>query len=214
MAERKLAYYTNDDLINKTDSELVMSAKDGNEEALECLFDKYKELVNMKVSKYFIIGAEKEDIVQEGMIGLYKAIKNYEEDKQNSFKSFANLCIERQLITAIKTSNRQKHMPLNSSLSLNTPVYENEDDISLMELFNSKIAEDPLDTITKKEYYKLVGNKIDEHLSNFEKQVLSRFAAGDSYIKIAEKLDAPVKSIDNAIQRIRKKASKNIINEE
>lgn len=150
MAERNLAYYTNDDLINKTDSELVTSAKNGNEEALECLFDKYKELVNMKVSKYFIIGAEREDIVQEGMIGLYKAVKNYEEDKQNSFKSFANLCIERQLITAIKTSNRQKHMPLNSSLSLNTPVYENEDDVSLMELFNSKIAEDPLDTITKK----------------------------------------------------------------
>ena len=214
MAERKLAYYTNDNLINKTDNELVASAKNGDEEALECLFDKYKELVNMKVSKYFIIGAEKEDIVQEGMIGLYKAIKNYEDDKQNSFKSFANLCIERQLITAIKTSNRQKHMPLNSSLSLSTPAYENDDDVSLMELLNSKIAEDPLDTITKKEYYKLVGNKIDENLSDFEKQVLTRFAAGDSYVKIAEKLDSPVKSIDNAIQRIRKKASKNIINED
>jgi len=181
---------------------------------LERLFNKYKDLVNMKVSKYFIIGAEREDIVQEGMIGLYKAIKNYEEDKQNSFKSFANLCIERQLITAIKTSNRQKHMPLNSSLSLNTPAYENEEDASLMEVFNSKIAEDPLDTITKKEYYKLVGNKIDEHLSDFEKKVLTRFVAGESYVKIAEKLDSPVKSIDNAIQRIRKKASKNIINEE
>ena len=214
MAERKLAFYTNDDLSNKTDNELVASAKEGNEEALECLFNKYKELVNIKVSKYFIIGAEKEDIIQEGMIGLYKAIKNYEDDKKNSFKSFANLCIERQLITAIKTSNRQKHMPLNSSLSLSTPVYEDDDDISLMELFNSKMAEDPLDTITKKEYYKLVGNKIDENLSDFEKQVLKRFAAGDSYVKIAEKLDSPVKSIDNAIQRIRKKASKNIMNED
>lgn len=213
MAERKLAFYTNDDLSNKTDNELVASAKKGNEEALECLFNKYKELVNIKVSKYFIIGAEKEDIIQEGMIGLYKAIKNYEDDKKNSFKSFANLCIERQLITAIKTSNRQKHMPLNSSLSLSTPVYEDDDDISLMELFNSKMAEDPLDTITKKEYYKLVGDKIDENLSDFEKQVLKRFAAGDSYVKIAEKLDSPVKSIDNAIQRIRKKASKNIMNE-
>ncbi len=214
MAERKVAYYTNDDLNNKTDNELVASAKNGNEEALECLFNKYKELVNMKVSKYFIIGAEREDIVQEGLIGLYKAIKNYEDDKQNSFKSFANLCIERQLITAIKTSNRQKHMPLNSSLSLNTPVYENDEDASLMEIFNSKIAEDPLETITKKEYYKIVGNKIDENLSEFEKKVLTRFAAGESYVKIAEKLDSPVKSIDNAIQRIRKKASKNIMNEE
>ncbi len=177
MAERKLAYYTNDDLSNKTDNELVSSAKKGNEEALECLFNKYKELVNIKVSKYFIIGAEKEDIVQEGMIGLYKAIRDYEDNKQNSFKSFANLCIERQLITAIKTSNRQKHMPLNSSLSLSTPVYDNDNDVSLMEFFNSKIAEDPLETITKKEYYKIVGNKIDENLSDFEKKVLTRYAA-------------------------------------
>ena len=213
MANSKQAYSMNDDLNTKTDTELIISAKEGNEEALEYLLDKYKDLVNMKVSKYFIIGAEKEDIIQEGMIGLYKAVKNFEVDKQNSFKSFANLCIERQLITAIKTSNRQKHIPLNSSLSLNTSVYDNDDDVSLMEIFNSNTAEDPLDTITKKEYYKIVGNKIDKSLSDFEKQVLSRFAAGDSYVKIAEKLDAPVKSIDNAIQRIRKKAIKEIQNE-
>ena len=194
MAERKQAYYINDDLNNKTDNELVASVRNGNEEALECLFNKYKDLVNMKVSKYFIIGAEREDIVQEGMIGLYKAVKNYEDDKQNSFKSFANLCIERQLITAIKTSNRQKHMPLNSSLSLNTPVYENDEDASLMEVFNSKIAEDPLDTITKKEYYKIVGNKIDEHLSDFEKKVLSRFAARRKLYKNSRTIGQPSKS--------------------
>ena len=209
-----IAYSFKNDLQTKTDAELVEDAKNGDNEALECLLNKYKELVNIKVSKYFIIGAEREDIVQEGMIGLYKAIKNFELDKQNSFKSFASLCIERQLITAIKTSNRQKNIPLNSSLSLNTAVYENEDDVSLMEFFNSKTTEDPLDTITKKEYYKFVGNKIDESLSDFEKQVLTRFVAGDSYVKIAEKLDAPVKAIDNAIQRIRKKANKNIIGEE
>lgn len=177
MANGNLAYSLNNSLDTKTDNELIISARQGNEDALEALLDKYKDLVNMKVSKYFIIGAEKEDIIQEGMIGLYKAVKSFEMDKQNSFKSFANLCIERQLITAIKTSNRQKHMPLNSSLSLNTSVYDNEDDVSLMEIFNSNTAEDPLDTITKKEYYRLVGNKIDESLSDFEKQVLSRFAA-------------------------------------
>ncbi len=213
MSEKKLAYVENNDFTKKTDIELVELAKNGDEKALEYIFDKYKDLVNMKVSKYFIIGAEKEDIVQEGMIGLYKAIRNYEENKQNSFKSFANLCIERQLITAIKTSNRQKHLPLNSSVSLSTPVYQSDEDISLMELFNSKVTEDPLDTITKKEYYKFVGNEIDKSLSNFEKKVLTRFAAGDSYVKIAERLDAPVKSVDNAIQRIRKKAGKNIIEE-
>ena len=214
MAEKKLAYSINNDLKNKADDELVILARQGNEEALEVILDRYKEIVNMKVSKYFIIGAEREDIVQEGMIGLYKAVKNFETNKQNSFKSFANLCIERQLITAIKTSNRQKHIPLNSSVSLNTTVYDNDEDTSLMELFNSKTAEDPLDTVTKKEYYKLIGNKIDENLSDFEKKVLSRFAAGDSYVKIAEILDAPVKSIDNAIQRIRKKAGKSIMNED
>ena len=214
MANKKIAYLANNNLENKADDELVILAKQGSEEALEEILSRYKELVNMKVSKYFIIGAEKEDIVQEALIGLYKAVKNYENDKQNSFKSFANLCIERQLITAIKTSNRQKHIPLNSSVSLNTTVYDNDEDTSLMELFNSKTAEDPLDTITKKEYYELIGNKIDENLSDFEKKVLGRFAAGDSYVKIAERLEAPVKSVDNAIQRIRKKANKNIMNED
>ena len=215
MAESKFAYLTNDDLSKKTDSELVTFAKQGNEEALECLFNKYKELVNMKVSKYFIIGAEKEDIVQEAMIGLYKAVKNFEMDKQNSFKSFANLCIERQLITAIKTSNRQKHMPLNSYLSLNMSAYdEDSDDTEIMEVFNNTFIEDPLDTITKKEYYASVESAIDKALSDFEKQVLNRYICGESYVEIAQKLDAPVKSIDNAIQRIRKKASKNIMNED
>lgn len=197
----------------KTDEELVGIAKQGNKEVSEYLVQKYKELVNMKVGKYFIIGAEREDIVQEGLIGLYKAIKCFDKDKQNSFKTFANLCIERQLITAIKTSNRQKHQPLNSSVSLNTAIYDNDEDTTLIELLNTKTMEDPLETLTKKEYYKMVENKIDENLSDFEKQVLKRFAKGESYIVIAEKLDAPVKSIDNAIQRIRKKANKSIIDE-
>ena len=157
------------------------------------------------------VGAEREDIFQEGMIGLYKAIKDYKDNKQNSFKSFANMCIERQLITAIKTSNRQKHMPLNSYLSLNNSAYENEEDTQLIEVFNSKTVEDPLDTITKKEYYESVENAIDKNLSNFEKQVLNRYLQGESYIEISTKLDTPVKSIDNAIQRIRKKALKNIV---
>ena len=144
------------------------------------------------------------------MIGLYKAVKSYSNDKQNSFKSFANMCIERQLITAIKTSNRQKHLPLNSYLSLNNSAYDNDEDTELIEIFNSRTAEDPLDTITKKEYYESVENAIDKNLSSFEKQVLSRYLQGESYVDIATKLDTPVKSIDNAIQRIRKKAIKNI----
>ena len=148
------------------------------------------------------------------MIGLFKAIQGFDNTKQNSFKTFANMCIERQLITAIKTSNRQKHMPLNGYLSLNTAAYEDDEDTTVLEVFDSHQTEDPLDTITKKEYYKRVEDAIDKNLSDFEKQVLARFIKGESYVTIAEKLDTPVKSIDNAIQRIRKKAIRNIIDGE
>ena len=197
---------------NIKDEDLIQKIKSGDNEALEYLINKYKEVVNMKVSRYFIIGAEKEDIMQEGFIGLYKAIKNYDDDKQNSFKSFANLCIERQLITAIKSSNRQKHMPLNSYLSLNMSAYDNEDDdVSIYEVFDANIVEDPLDTITKKEYYSNVQSVIEKSLSSFEKQVLNELVNGNSYVSIAEKLNSPVKSVDNAIQRIRKKTIENIL---
>ena len=203
------------DYNNMSDEELINSIRADDKKALEFLICKYKDLVNSKVNKYYIIGAEKEDIIQEGLIGLYKAIKDYKEDKQNSFKSFANLCIERQLITAIKSSNRQKHMPLNSYLSLNMPAYEDSDgnaDTEVMEILDANIIEDPLDTITKKEYMSNVESVIDTSLSDFEKKVLNRYIQGESYVKIAQKLDAPVKSVDNAIQRIRKKTVKNINN--
>ena len=193
------------------DEDLIEIIKSGDKFALEYLINRYKELVNIKVSKYYIIGAEKDDIVQEGLIGLFKAIKCYKPDQQNSFKSFANMCIERQLITAIKTSNRQKPMPLNSYLSLNMSAYDEEsDDTEVMEVFNNALIEDPLDTITKKEYYASIENAIDKALSDFEKKVLTGYMNGESYTEIAKKLDTPVKSIDNAIQRIRKKALKGI----
>ena len=199
---------------NLSDEELIEVINQGNQDAIEILLKRYKELVTMKVSRYFIVGAEKEDIFQEGMIGLYKAIKCFNETKQKSFKSFANLCIERQLITAIKTSNRQKHQPLNSYVSLNTAAYDEDEDTSMIDVFDSNLVEDPLDTITKREYYHLVETKMNTALSDFEKQVLHRYARGESYVTIAEKLDAPVKSVDNAIQRIRKKAAKSIMNDE
>lgn len=203
----------NNNYNNMSDDELLELINKKDTDALDFLICKYKDLVNSKVNKYFIIGAEKEDIVQEGLIGLYKAIKDYKPDKQNSFKSFANLCIERQLITAIKSSNRQKHMPLNSYLSLNMTAFENEDgnnDTQIVDVLEDTVIEDPLDTITKKEYFSSVENVIDSSLSDFEKKVLNRYVQGESYVKIAERLDAPVKSVDNAIQRIRKKTAKNI----
>ena len=203
----------NNNYNNMSDDELLELINKKDTDALDFLICKYKDLVNSKVNKYFIIGAEKEDIVQEGLIGLYKAIKDYKPDKQNSFKSFANLCIERQLITAIKSSNRQKHMPLNSYLSLNMTAFENEDgnnDTQIVDVLENTVIEDPLYTITKKEYFLSVENVIDSSLSDFEKKVLNRYVQGESYVKIAERLDAPVKSVDNAIQRIRKKTAKNI----
>ena len=207
-------FFTEDKYENLTDEQIIAKIKQEDKNALAYLLNKYKELVNIKLSKYFMIGAEKEDIFQEGMIGLFKAIKDFKPEKQRTFKSFANICIERQLITAIKSSNRQKHMPLNSYLSLNIAAYDNneEDSVELIDTFDSKTIEDPLETIMKKEYYTEVENAVNKNLSKFEKQVLDRFMKGESYVTIANKLDSPVKSIDNAIQRIRKKAIKNMLN--
>ena len=214
MSNANVFYSLDNNYNSMSDEELISLVKSDDKYALDFIIEKYKDLVNMKVGKYFIIGAEKEDIIQEGMIGLFKAIQSFNPDKQNSFKTFANMCIERQLITAIKTSNRQKNIPLNSYLSLNTAAYEDDEDTTVVEVFNSHLTEDPLDTITKKEYYKRVEDAIDKSLSDFEKQVLARFIKGESYVTIAEKLDTPVKSVDNAIQRIRKKAIRNIVDGE
>lgn len=204
-------YYTTEKYGNLTDEQIISQIKEGDEQALSFLLEKYKDLVNSKVGKYFIIGAEREDIIQEGMIGLYKAIKGFDSCKQNTFKTFANICVERQLITAIKSSNRQKHMPLNSYLSLNTTAYDNDDNgTELIETFEVDTIEDPLDTIMKKEYFNEIQNTMHKSLSKFEQQVLERYIQGESYEIIARKLDTPIKSIDNAIQRIRKKAIKNI----
>ena len=204
-------YYTTEKYANLTDEQIISQIKDGDEQALSFLLDKYKDLVNSKVGKYFIIGAEREDIIQEGMIGLYKAIKGFDHCKQNTFKTFANLCIERQLITAIKSSNRQKHMPLNSYLSLNTSAYENDEDgTELIETFEVDTIEDPLETIMKQESFDEIQNAVNKSLSKFEGQVLERYMQGESYEVIAKRLDTPVKSVDNAIQRIRKKAIKNL----
>ncbi len=207
-------YFPKEQFNNLDDVQLIKMAKNGDKKALNYLLSKYTEIVNMKVGKYFIIGAEREDIMQEGLIGLFKAIKCFDPDKQSSFKTFANLCIERQLQTAIKSSTRQKHMPLNSSLSLNVSAYDENDDTDFFDILDANVVEDPLDMITKKEYYTFVEDRIEETLSDFEKQVLRRYTNGESYVEIAVKLNAPVKSVDNAIQRIRKKTMKNILNYE
>lgn len=192
---------------NLTDEQLLTKAND-DKKALECLLERYKNVVNMKANKFFMAGSEREDMVQEGMIGLYKAVKSFDLKKQNSFKTFANLCIERQLITAVKNSNRQKHIPLNSSVSLNASAYDENDDTTVMDVLETNVVDDPSDIVAKKEYYNFIETRIDESLSEFEKQVLEQYKQGKSYAAIADTLETKVKSVDTAIQRIRKKAIK------
>ena len=213
--QKENVFFSVDKFDGMTDEQIVLEVQKGDKQALSYLMNKYKELVNIKVSKYFMVGAERDDIVQEGLIGLFKAIKMFKKDKNNSFKSFANMCIERQLITAIKSSTRQKHMPLNSYLSLNASAYDNEEEngIELINTLDNKTVEDPLETVMKKEYYEQIESSMEKSLSNFEKQVLDGYVKGYSYVTIAKQLDSPVKSVDNAIQRIRKKAIKNMLNE-
>ncbi len=201
-------FSANNQYKSMSDENLIKEIHANDNSALNCLIGRYNDLVNMKANKFFMIGAEREDMIQEGMIGLYKAVKSYNSDKQNSFKTFANLCIERQLITAVKNSNRQKHIPLNSSLSLNASAYEDNEDTTVIDILDTKTMEDPLDIIAKKEYYKSIETQIDKSLSSFEKDVLTQYKKGQSYANIAEKLGCKVKSVDTAIQRIRKKAVK------
>ena len=196
------------DYTQMTDEKLIENIKNEDQNAFNCLLERYNDLVNMKASKFFMAGAEKDDMVQEGMIGLYKAVKSYVPQKQNSFKTFANMCIERQLITAVKNSNRQKHIPLNSSVSLNASAYDDNEDVDRIDILNIKTLNDPSDIIANQEYFKDIQEKIKENLSEFELMVLNEYEKGKSYAAIAEKLNAKTKSVDTAIQRIRKKANK------
>ncbi len=188
-----------------TDEEIVEYAKDGDNEALEYLIKKYKNFVKSKARSYFLIGADKEDIIQEGMIGLYKAIRDFKQDKLSSFRAFAELCITRQIITAIKTATRQKHIPLNSYISLNKPIYDEESDRTLMDVLSGVKITDPEELIISREELNNIENKIGEILSGLEWEVLTSYLQGKSYQEIAVELDRHVKSIDNALQRVKRK---------
>ena len=196
------------DYTQMTDEKLIENIKNEDPIALNCLMKRYNEVVYMKANKFFMVGAEKEDIIQEGLIGLYKAVKSFDTEKQNSFKTFANMCIERQLITAVKNSNRQKHIPLNSSISLNSAAYDDNEDMDKIEILDVKELNDPSDIIADREYFKSMEKSIKDNLSKFELSVLYEYEKGKTYAAIAEKLGTKVKSVDTAIQRIRKKANK------
>ena len=204
---KKLPVKSGNNLSDLSDDELVKSAKKGDDAAIEALVDRYKPHILLKTRTYFLRGADKEDIMQEGMIGLIKAIRDYNAERQVSFKSFAELCITRQIITAVKAATRQKHIPLNSYISL----YGNSDgdeDRAPLDLIDSSTRFNPEEYIIMRENLKKIDEQILKLLSKFEKNVLECYLTGKSYQEISTVLDRPVKSIDNALQRIKRKLEK------
>ncbi|RKP45144.1 RNA polymerase sporulation sigma factor SigH [Cohnella endophytica] len=189
----------------KADEDIVEFVRIGDSEALEFLIHKYRNFVRAKARSYFLIGAEREDIVQEGMIGLYKAIRDFKGDKLASFKAFAELCITRQIITAIKTATRQKHIPLNSYVSLDKPIYDEDSDRTLLDVICGSRVCDPEEMIINQEEFYGLEDKMSEILSDLERKVLMLYLDGRSYQEIAVDLDRHVKSIDNALQRVKRK---------
>lgn len=189
------------------DEKLAQLAQNGDDAAQEYLLDKYKSLVRAKSRAYFLIGADTEDIIQEGMIGLYKAVRDYDETKNAAFRSFAELCINRQMITAIKAATRQKHQPLNSYISLNKPVYEEESEQTYMDFLQSgnEALLNPEALLIGQENKNFLESQMIKNLSKFETRVLSLYLQGRSYFEIANALQKPEKSIDNALQRVKKK---------
>lgn len=192
----------------KLDEEIVIEAKKGDIRAQEYLINKYENFVKSKAKSYFLIGADKEDIYQEGMIGLYKAIRDFKSDKLSSFKAFAELCVTRQIITAIKTATRQKHIPLNTYVSLNKPIYDEESDRTLLDVLSEARVADPEELIISREELNHIQNEIGEVLSSLEMEVLMSYLDGKSYQEIACDLDRHAKSIDNALQRVKRKLEK------
>ncbi|WP_054951676.1 RNA polymerase sporulation sigma factor SigH [Numidum massiliense] len=187
------------------DEELVKRVQLGDSHALEYLINKYKNFVRAKARSYFLIGADREDIIQEGMIGLYKSIRDFRGDKLASFKAFAELCITRQMITAIKTATRQKHIPLNSYVSLDKPIYDEESDRTLLDVICGTKAADPEELLINQEEFDDIEVRMSEILSDLERKVLRLYLDGQTYQEIALDLNRHVKSIDNALQRVKRK---------
>lgn len=194
--------------IQIADENLVELSNSGDNLALEKLINRYKNTVRNKAKTYFLIGADREDIIQEGMIGLYKAIRDFRSDRFSSFRGFAELCITRQIITAVKTATRQKHIPLNSYVSLNRPTYDEESERTLFDTVLEAVITDPEQLIINREQFNGIEEKMIEFLSDMELEVLSLYLSGKSYQEIAKILDKQVKSIDNALQRVKRKMEK------
>lgn len=198
-------------LCELSDEEVVILAQNNDREALDHIITRYRNFVYAKAKKFFLIGSEQDDLVQEGMIGLYEAVKNFKNDRA-SFKSFAGICVRRQLISAVKTATRNKHKPLNSYISLDKNAYDSESDSAFIDSISDKSPQNPESIVIDKENFDGIESKINSTLSNLELRVLMFYLDGYSYQQIGEKINKDVKSVDNAIQRIKKKIE-NIVKE-
>lgn len=192
-----------------SDEEVVELSASGDRRATEYILSKYKNLVKSRAKSYFIAGADHDDIVQEGMIGLFKAVRDFDITKQPTFRGFAEICVKRQIITAIKAAGRQKHMPLNSYVSLSDPVYEDNADRTLVDMIAERQSADPEEMFLRRERAEMINAEIEDKLSDLEKTVLSLYLGGMNYQEIAAELKRTPKSIDNALQRVKHKLYKN-----
>ena len=192
-----------------TDEQVAQAIKDGDSMALEYLFRRYKGFIRLKTKHYFIAGAGPDDLLQEAQIGLYKAVRDFNSEK-GTFRAFAELCIARQVITAIKSATRQKHAPLNHSVSINKPVYDEDNDRSMLELIGCDSSLDPLEVVLQMERSEDLRRRIHENMSSLEKEVLGYYMDGYSYQDIADTMNKRVKSIDNALQRTKRKIQINL----
>jgi RNA polymerase sporulation-specific sigma factor len=193
------------------DETLVDRARSGDERALEGLLNRYRHYARAKARTYFLAGADKEDIVQEGMIGLFKAVRDFQVEKNTAFRAFAELCITRQIITAIKTATRQKHIPLNSYVSLNKPASARQDEPPLEDALSQGSIEDPAELVISAEQIANIKQSMGQLLSDLETEVLQLYMDGKSYQQIADMLGRHVKSIDNALQRIKRKLEQHLM---
>jgi RNA polymerase sporulation-specific sigma factor len=194
-----------------TDEQLIHRVRDGDEDAIDVLLQRYRHYARAKARSYFLAGADREDIVQEGMIGLFKAVRDFREEKNTAFRAFAELCITRQIITAIKSASRQKHIPLNSYVSLNRPIHREETDESpLAEHLRAQEIADPAELVISAEQITSLKESMGRELSDLETDVLMLYIDGKSYQEIADVLGRHVKSVDNALQRIKRKLEQHI----
>ena len=188
-----------------TDEEVIVYARAGHSSAVDYLMTKYRHLVESKARTYFLAGADTDDVIQEGMIGLYKAIRDYRTDRLARFRAFADLCVTRQIITAVKSATRQKHVPLNGAVSLTASSPDQDSDTSLMETIPDDQVEDLADSVTRKRVRDEFYTAVYENLSGLEADVLRWYLEGRSYREMSERLQCGTKRIDNALQRVKRK---------